>query len=283
MFRPEVNCTQNHMAWFSSKVEVTFINDANGETIGCTQLSPDDLPESFEHDTTLHLGDDDWSVVHAHPTTRAQYAKSKTLTLRLRRIERMAPSKILYSLPSICDFIPPVSNQPLSGGEFVLEQDDWRQFEFVSNELAHDVDIEIAKIRRIHDTCVAELGWREVHVRSKPEPPLVRNFALSHLADSLNVSAKSAGVTYHGAQSPIADGYSFTTGEGLSVYGMAPNGNVQVIAFAQYSKFSPSAESINRLKAFAREFNLDLVYWCRCVRAAPDDPLFRSLISNSAK
>ncbi len=270
------------MRWFSSKVKVTFIDEATGESFGITQMPTADLPESFELDTTLHLGDEDWSVVDAQPRTRAEYAKSKTLTLRLRRIEMMDPRNILYSLPSICDAIPAINDEPLSGGEFELAEDDWRQFEFVSNELAREVDEEIAKIRLIHENAAAEVGWREIHVRTKPEVPLVCNLVLADLANALNVSTESAGVTYQGAQSRITDGYSFTTNDGLSVYGVAPNGNIQVIAFGQYSDSTSNSESIDRLKSLAHDLNLDLVNWCRCVRIAPDDPLFYSLLSNDA-
>jgi hypothetical protein len=38
-------------------------------------MPPDDLPESFEIDTTLHLGDSNWSVVHAEPQTKAEFTK----------------------------------------------------------------------------------------------------------------------------------------------------------------------------------------------------------------
>jgi hypothetical protein len=138
------------MGWFNSKVKVTFIDDSTGKLIGITEMPPSDLPESFEIDTTLHLGKDDWSVVAAQPTNRTEYAKSKSLTLRLRRIELIDPSKILFSLPSICDMIPGLSDQALSGDEFVLAEDDWRQFELVSNDLGSVVDAEIEKIRVIH-------------------------------------------------------------------------------------------------------------------------------------
>ncbi len=85
------------MGWFSRKVQVTFINDATGEVIGTTRTPPADLPETFEIATTLHLGDADWSVMHAEPHTRELYTKSGTLTLRLRKIEMMATDEIMYS------------------------------------------------------------------------------------------------------------------------------------------------------------------------------------------
>jgi hypothetical protein len=270
------------MSWFSSKVKVSFIDDTTGESLGVAEMPPADLPESFELDTTLHLGDDDWSVVDASPKTRAEYAKSKALTLRLHRIERIDPRHILYSLPSICDAIPAVNDQLLSGTEFVLAEDDWRQFELVSNELAREVDEEIAKIRLIHDNATAEVGWREIHIRTKPEAPLVCNLTLTDLARTLNISVQMNGVTYHGASSRIADGYALTTKDGLTVYGVAPNGNVQVIAFGQYPASTPNHESIDRLKSLAHDLNLDLVNWCRCARVASDDSLFAALLSNEA-
>ncbi len=269
------------MAWFSSKVVVTFIDDATGESLAVTEMPSANLPKSFEIDTTLHLGDDDWSVVDAQPKTRAEYAKSKTLTLRLRRIELMDPGNLLYSLPSICDAIPTINDQPLSGKEFLLAEDDWRQFEFVSNNLAFEVDDEIAKIRLIHETAAAEVGWREIHVRSQPELPLVCDLQLADLASSLNISATSVGVTYRGARSPITDGYAFTAAH-LTVYGVAPNGKVLTIALDQYSDQPPHANSVERLKSLAQELNLDLVNWCRCLRVGPEDPLFVSLLANEA-
>lgn len=267
------------MTWFSSKVKVTFIDEATGDSFGVTEMLPTDLPESFEIDTTLHLGNEDWSVVDAQPKTRAEYEKSKSLVLRLRRIEMMAPSNILFSLPSICNSIPGVAEHKLSGAEFILAEDDWRQFEFVSNDHAADVDDEIEKIRLIHENASADVGWREIHVRTKPELPIVCTLALADLASALNIAGDSVGVTYSGAQSQIAHGYAFRTND-LTVYGVVADGDVQTIAFEQYSDVSPTSDSIGRLKSLAQNLNLDLVYWCRCARVGPDDPLFESLLAN---
>jgi hypothetical protein len=73
------------MGWFSRDILVTFIDDATGAAVATTKMPPTDLPESFEIKTTLHLGEADWSVVHAEPRTRKEYTKSGSLTLRLRK------------------------------------------------------------------------------------------------------------------------------------------------------------------------------------------------------
>lgn len=267
------------MAGFSSTVRVTFIDDATGEAFAETEMPPADLPESFELDTTLHLGDEDWSVVGAEPKTRAEFAKSKTLTLRLRRVELLDPNEILYSLPSICDAIPGLNDQPLEGNEFVLADDDWRQFELVSRDFADVVDAEIEGIRAIHENASAEVGWREIHVRSRLEAPIARSVALSELSGALNVAETPAGVAYRGATTQIANGYALRAGN-LTAYGVTLDGDVQVIGLDQYAEDAPSRELIMRLATFARGLELDLVYWCRCVRVGPDDPLFASLLAN---
>lgn len=266
------------MASFSSKVTVTFIDDATGESFGVTAMPPTELPESFELDTTLHLGSENWSVVEARPKTRAEFAKTTTLTLRLRRIEMVDPKTILFSLPSLCDSIPGIGDLPLIGNEFILAEDDWRQFELISNSLARDVDDEIEKIRAIHENAAAKVGWREIHVRTKPEAPLDCQVTLSDLAVALNATAASVGVTYHGAQSPIIDGYAFRL-NGLTVYGVAPENRVQVNAIDRYSQSLPESGSIARLQLLAKDLDLDLVYWCRCARIRPGDSLFVSLLA----
>ncbi len=104
------------MAWFSRKVLVTFIDDATGAAFATSELLPADLPESFEIDTTLHLGESNWSVVHAEPLTREACKKSRKLTLRLRKLEMMAPEAISFSQLDITERF---------GDDQSLSIDDW--------------------------------------------------------------------------------------------------------------------------------------------------------------
>jgi hypothetical protein len=267
------------MTSFSLNIEVTFIDDATDESLGVTQIPANNLPDSFERDTTINLSGADWHVLNARPKTRAQYTKSKQLILWISRIEAVNSHDLIYSLPSICSRVPDINNRSLSGNELVLAEDDWRQFELVSHQLADKVDKEISKIQRIHDNSTAGVGWSAMHLRKKPEIPIASNVALAHLASLLKVSAKSAGITYDGSQSPIADGYTLTLNDDFSVYGLAPKGKVQVMAIGQDANIPPNQQSIDLLQQLAHKFKLDLVHWCGCLRVAPDDPAFRSLLS----
>jgi hypothetical protein len=105
------------MGWFSRKVRVTLIDDATGAEFATTTLPPTDLPESFEAGTTLHLGQADWSVIRAEPQTREGYAKSGSLTLRLRKIEKMSAEAISFSQLDITERFD--DNQQLGKDEWI--------------------------------------------------------------------------------------------------------------------------------------------------------------------
>jgi hypothetical protein len=47
---------------FAKKVKVTFINNTNGELIGINKMKPEQLPESFDRPTTMHLQEEEWTV-----------------------------------------------------------------------------------------------------------------------------------------------------------------------------------------------------------------------------
>lgn len=85
------------MAWFSRKVSVTLIDDATGAVFATSNMPIEDLPDSFQIDTTLHMGDADWSVVRAEPPQKADFTKSGKLTIRLRKIEMVDPNTLSFS------------------------------------------------------------------------------------------------------------------------------------------------------------------------------------------
>lgn len=268
------------MAWFNHKITVTFINDATNETIGVTQILPNDLPESFALETTMQLGDSSWLVANAIPKTRVEYGKSKKLTLRLNQVFSVDPQSILASLPTICDFIPKLGNQALTGQELVLHEDDWQQFEFVSKQLICEIDQEIQSIRQIYANESVGVGFRRLHVRKLIKKSIVRDLTLNDLSDLLGIQVISSGVTYQRANSQIEAGFLITAPDGLRLYGLTENGMICVLAIAEEVLEHPPEQSITALQSLAAKFDLELLHWCTCGRASGTDPSFRRLFSN---
>ena len=266
------------MGWLTKKVKTTFIDDETGSTIGVTRMVAEDLPETFEIQTTMHIGDVEWEVVSARPQTRTQYAKSRCLTLRLRKMEWIDPASILYTLPSICDGIPALGDKPFSTDDCMLHEDDWRQLELVARQHGEEIEEQIFAIRQIHEHHSVDLGWNSVHCRSKPDPPIPASFDVQDICRFFGSNAPIRGVTYTGAQTTIATGFSIKPCDGLTLYGLSPNDGVTVLGIMNETRKTVPDAAIANLSLLAREYELDLMRWCRCQRAAPSTTAFRDLI-----
>jgi hypothetical protein len=261
------------MGLFSRKVEVTLIDDRSGDVMGVTKLEPDVLPASFFAATTLHLGGDEWSVVSADPMTREEYRSRRRLLLRLRPIERIDPKHLLYSLPTICDRLPAAEGPIADGREVVLREDDWRQFELVSEVFRAEVEQEVAAIRAIHERERVGIGFRNLHVRSMLPHPIEGGRVLLEDVQALVVDRPRRTLRFDGTGKQVSDGFGFPFEEGRVLYGVLSNSGVLVLGFHP----APPRE-LASLRAFAARTGLLAVDWCRGATAHPNDEAFDSLV-----
>src|SRR5262249_38241347 len=133
----------------------------------------DQLPDTFALETTLDLAGAPYVVVRADPQTKAEFAKNKRLSVGLRRLERVDPKKILFSLPTICGAaLPRTSAAAAHDDVVILHEDDWRQCELISNSHSGDISAELAAIRHIRAEEAATAGWRKIHLREGITHPL---------------------------------------------------------------------------------------------------------------
>ncbi len=269
--------------WFGSKILVTFIDEATGDVFATTKMRARELPEDLSIPTTMQLGGDDWQVVRAQPNSRALYSKARALELRMSRVLEIEAGAILYSLPTICDAIPGLSDEPVDGSECVLSEDDWRQVELVSASCCHAVDHELAEIRQVHKLGEPGGGWPEIRVRSKPRAPLVGELALQELVHRIGCGADPKPLAYSGSPSRIEHGFALSS-PGYCIYGVAPAGRVQVLGMHPGPQGHATPESVAPLVALAVDHGLELVDWCHGLRLASQDAtLARRLVENSAK
>src|SRR5258708_3062988 len=87
-------------------IHVEFTDAATGAVFAQSDMPLTQLPDSFALNTTLHLGDEDWTVERAEPLTSTEFKRTGKLNLTLRRVMMVDPREILYSLPTIENVIP---------------------------------------------------------------------------------------------------------------------------------------------------------------------------------
>jgi hypothetical protein len=154
-------------------ISVSFLDADTGASIAQSQVPVEDLPASFATRTTVSLGGADWTVERAEPADSARFQTSGKLSLWLRRVQWMDPAKILVSLPTLADELPPTGASGLRPSDPVLElhEDDWRQIEFVARHHAPAIERACAAVRRIHAEERQGGGFRRLHIRKEiPQP-----------------------------------------------------------------------------------------------------------------
>ena len=258
-------------------IQLTLIDDADGQVFAESAVESSMLPDSFQADTTLHVGADDWSVLEAEPLTRAEYEASGQLVLRLRKHLAVDPSEVLYSLPTICNELPPTEGPILDGSELLMHEDDWRQVEFITEDQEDLVDEELGFIHQVHQDARVGVGFAAIHMRRKVEDPLLgAELTLEELRSALP-QVRESRVVLESSSHCVSDSFAFFVAPNLTLYGRSSGGRVGTLA-ATVTPHEDETPAHSTLQELARSHRLLLVDWCRCGKAKAGDALFPLLL-----
>ncbi len=260
------------MAENTRPIQVTFIDTATGKPFATVALPADHLPQSFEAETTFHLGDEEWSVAQADPMTAAEFIQTGQLTVTLAKISRVNPQDILYSLPTICDAIPAIAegSTKLRKRVFELHEDDWRQREFISVDHRDAIEAEFASIERIFREESIDTGsflaFRTLHVRSLIQAPINTHISLAQFAAGLPTESEAyEGIAYEREAGVIDGGFAWQVGP-HTLYGQQQEGFVTALGLRINTRAATiSQDFITFLANLMAAHRLYLVDWCNTI------------------
>lgn len=247
---------------FGKKINVKFINAADGQVFAQTDLDAEQLPETFELDTVMHIGDEDWSVEEAIPATAAEFKQTKKLVLRLRKVEYMNPQDIKYSLPTVSSDFPPLSEASLFDDfEEIIHEDDWRQNEFLSASEMPLINAEIREIMNIRENESTNVdgqfySFNKLHVREKVAHSDLK-IEYSKLKSLLKIE-KSGRIKVEKNHGFVENGFALKTDSAV-YYGIMENDFVARFCMKIFSE-----DSIDEILALNKAFKLVFVNWCAC-------------------
>lgn len=153
-----------------------LVDAADGNEIGRVVQDPEQLPETFAIATKVRLDEQDWTVVAAEPTTRGEITRAGQVRLVLRRTgptKMFDPKKLQFSMPTICDLLP-ARDPAVSLADIqvlVVDEDLWRDVEWVPRRHAREVEANLAAIAAIRTA--ASGPFPEIHLRKEPVTPLL--------------------------------------------------------------------------------------------------------------
>jgi len=117
----------------NNKIKVQFIDNVKGQNIGVSEMTADQLPETFSVQTTMHIQDQDWNIEEAIPENSTEFIKTKSLVLKMRKVEKMNPEDIWFTLPTISNEFPQtVEITTQTEFDIHIQEDDYRHKEFLN-------------------------------------------------------------------------------------------------------------------------------------------------------
>lgn len=266
-----------------STVRVLLVDAATDEQFAQYDLPPDQLPETFDHATRMQLGDQEWQVVSAEPGTRNAIVAHGGVVIRLSRVMLIDPKQVDFSLPTICEYLPPFGPVQGTGSTLEFRLDDWRQIEFVAKELGATVVAELAAIQAVYAEQAGSPGFRRLHSRRElPEPLLGRAFSRAGLQRRLGGEWGSRVQTedLNGLPSLLDGGAWFRLPGGQVGYAITTAGRVATLGLTvsrgplDCMNGTPPVLDLGAdhgiLATFALEHDLLLVDWCAAQLVAWD-------------
>ena len=242
----------------NNKIQVEFTDHNTGKLIAASALKPEQLPQSFELNTTITLAGAEWSVVEADPVHSKDFIKAGWLKLKLQKIGQFDPGNILFTLPTISNEFPIIADTALFDSfRTNFHEDDWRQREFLNRSSLPVVKAEINGIKEIWENHNKKVdgnfnAFTKVHVRKSIGLPGL-NIDFKKLQTLLAVT--QAGSAFIDRQGFLENGFSFETGN-TTYAGVVLNGVVTELCILTFKE-----NTIKEIAAINRTFNVIHVDW----------------------
>jgi hypothetical protein len=257
-------------------IHVRYLDAANGKVFAQVKLPISKLPESFEASATLHRGEEDWQVIEARPVTAAEFRRTGQLLLVVRKITigLMDPLQILFSLPTIAnDALPPIALGTTKIGIDAIEiqEDDWRQIEWVPASIADIVETEFGAIRHILENEQQGPGFRKCHARVSVSTVAFMQINFAQLQAALGPKAGwLAGFAYQGIVGLVENSFAVRLLSSIELFGIVTEGVTQSICFANTRSNNVPMPDLQNLADFAAARDLMLVDWPQLTVLEPD-------------
>ena len=206
-------------------IDVEFFEQGSTQPFAASALPISQLPDKFEIHTTLRIGENDWHVSSADPFTKVEFGKTGRVRVFLVKIQHVAPSDILFGLPTINHDTAALEPAESLENVFVVSEDDWRQSELVCSHHMASIEAELAAVLRIYETEAVGVGFRRCHARSAIPAPLDgASLSIDQLHAALDATHAYAGVAFNHMAAVVSNGFAFRSLHGFTVWGQLGNG-----------------------------------------------------------
>jgi len=177
------------------------------------------------------------------------------------KVTQVDPRSILFSLPTICDTLPPLVPTAAPQGVPTLHEDDWRQVEFVGANDRPAVASEIQALQRFKTDNRASIGWKACFVRrERPNGIADSHLSFAELLRAVKSPASPLAVSSVEGVHPVEGGFAISLDSESFLYGFHHDDLVLVLGL-QPDGHPISDNTVSTLRAISARFQLILVDW----------------------
>jgi hypothetical protein len=175
---------------------------------------------------------------------------------QVSKIQLMDPSQIMFSAATLEANFPEFINNTTEPA-FIMHEDDWRQKEFVSKDNEAKIDIELSKIKDIHDNFTHDGGtyksYKKIAMRDSITKPVNINF--DELLKQLSIDQKNLKNFAIRDGGTVKGGFTFEA-YGCVFYGVQNDNIISVLGIDELSQSMPEV-----VAAFIKSNNLYFINW----------------------
>lgn len=251
----------------SKKVKVYFIDSSTEDVLGVSEMLPEQLPNTFDVQTTMHINGEDWTVIEAIPSHSSEFIKSKELVLKMSKLQYMNPNDILFTMPTISNELPQTITSPQDKNdyEYSLVEDDWRQNEFLNRSSIPQIEIEFKIIQEIKlngkDVDSKFTAFENCHPRDTIGEPHLK-IDLHEFKELLEIEAFG---NLKFEKEYIKNGFALKT-KATTFYGIVVQGRITHLCVNELSD-----KTSDEIQIIANYYNLLYVSWYHCEIIESDD------------
>jgi hypothetical protein len=246
---------------FQKKIKVELVDAINSGSFGLVKLTAEQLPASFPADkeTIMHIEGEDWIVDRADPLAAEEFIKKGELTLWLKKVLKFNPANIRYSVPTINNELPPFSdNRLFLDFTLTLQEDDWRQLEFLPSTELITVQKEMEKIEPIifpeNDPDFEDgNGFSAIYTRTIKRNSLA--IPWQEFIQLIKVEQQGS-LAVNGHSGYVHNGFACKT-ENHTYYGTILNDTITELCVDDFDTMDDEVNSI------LLQYNLLFICWCR--------------------
>ena len=180
-------------------------------------------------------------------------------------IQKIDPSKILYTTPTIPNELPPLEKFTGDGNTkiFPIHEDDWSQVEFLNPSQIQEIQKIMLEYKSFEAENRREVGWQNVYVRRFEHKPLFSSMRPKNKLLSILGTTEGAPLIVHSLNEIsglVKNGFSIMVGTDVTLYGYTDGLKVKALG----ASLGENPDNQSLVLAFSKlnqKFGIILVDW----------------------